>query len=255
MRRHRGGTLATLIALALICVLPATALAVSVTYRLEVVNTWSTTTHPGAFPQDPHFSWLGGGTHSDRVSFWSVGELASPGMEQMAETGVTTMLLGEVQTAVGAGDAFAPVEWRQWFCPSEVTHLSCGSLVVEFEVDENFPLVTLVSMLGPTPDWFVGTDALNLRPGGSWVPSLETTLFPYDGGTISTNAFELGGDPSLEPITLITDDTGQLIGGQSLGAFRFTLVPEPGTALLTAFGVGVLALRRRSRGWRRFKNF
>ena len=42
-----------------------------VTYRLDVDNTWSTSSHPGLFPGAAHFSWLGGGTHNDQISFWN----------------------------------------------------------------------------------------------------------------------------------------------------------------------------------------
>lgn len=70
------------------------------TYRLTIDNTWSEETHPGRIaPDDAHFSWLGGGTHSDRVSFWDVAELASLGMVEMAETGVINTLVGEVTVA------------------------------------------------------------------------------------------------------------------------------------------------------------
>ena len=47
------------------------------TYRLVIDNTWSERTHPGLFPGAAHFSWLGGGVHGDRVSFWQEGEPAS----------------------------------------------------------------------------------------------------------------------------------------------------------------------------------
>jgi hypothetical protein len=63
------------------------------TYRLTVDNTWSETTHPGSFPPDAHFSWLGGGTHTTAVEFWNEGVLATPGIQQMAETGVTDLLV------------------------------------------------------------------------------------------------------------------------------------------------------------------
>ena len=79
-----------------------TSVAQIATYRLTVNNVWSETTHPGNFPTDAHFSWIGGGTHSDTVSFWDAGALATPGIKQMAENGLTTLLVGEVETAITA---------------------------------------------------------------------------------------------------------------------------------------------------------
>ncbi len=89
--------------------------------------------------------------------------------------------------------------------------------------------------------------ALSLRDSSGWVSFLEVPLFPYDAGTISTNAFMLGGVPSNDPITLIDGSGGQLIGPQQIGTFRFVLTPEPGTALLLTVGLAGLALGIRLR--------
>ena len=40
---------------------------------------------------------------------------------------------------------------------------SPGSTQFEFEVSRDYPLVTLVTMVAPSPDWFVGVSALSLR--------------------------------------------------------------------------------------------
>lgn len=202
------------------------ALAETVTYRLTVDNTWSESTHPGLFPSGAHFSWVGGGTHSAAVSFWDTGVLASPGMVQMAETGVTTQLIGEVESAIGLGTASGVLSWQHWFCPSGTTSSSCGSLVVEFDVDDSFPRVTLVSMLGPTPDWFIGVSGLALHDGSDWIDSVSVDLRPYDGGTRDWNIFALGGPLTTpqEPVALITAASGELIGPDSLGSFLFERV-------------------------------
>ena len=89
-------------------------------------NTWSTTTHPGLFPFEAHFSWFGGGTHNVAVSFWSVGELASPGMVEMAETGFTAILRQEIDVARNQGLADADIHQNHWFCPGETTATKCG---------------------------------------------------------------------------------------------------------------------------------
>ena len=61
-------------------------------------------------------------------------------------------------------------------------------------------------MIAPSPDWFVGVSALNLRPDDTWL--LETTidLVPYDAGTDSgANFTSSNADTNPpEPITHIT---------------------------------------------------
>ena len=94
------------------------------------------------------------------------------------------------------------------------------------------PLVTLVSMLGPSPDWFIGVSGLNLRDGNRWKEIVEVDLYPYDGGSRSRdNEFALFGpveDPQL-PIRLITDDDDTLLlGSLPIGRFTFELLtPQP----------------------------
>jgi len=195
-------------------------------YRLTVDTTWSEATHPGAFPPDAHLSWVAGGTHAAGVSFWSVGALASPGMVQMAETGVTLILEGEVAAAVAAGTADQVLAWHQWFCPQGTSNPSCGPGVVEFDVDAGHPRVTLVTMLGPSPDWFAGTNGLPLRQDGAWVDELVVPLHPFDAGTRDANAFALFGAHTVppEPVSTITAASGQLVGPGSLGTFTFTRI-------------------------------
>ena len=206
--------------------LTGSAAANTATYQLVVENTWGTATHPGAFPDLGHFSWLAGGTHNDQVSFWEVGQTTSPGMTQMAETGHTEMLRDEVAAAISAGTAGGSVHWEHWFCPSETTFSSCGDTTVTFTIDSDFPLLTLASMLGPSPDWFIGVSGLALREEGQWHDEVIVDLFPYDGGTRSANLFELGGpqNSSPQPISPITAASGQLVGPQQMGTFTFTLL-------------------------------
>jgi len=226
------------------CLVTTPVLAETATYRLTVDNIWSEATHPGAFPAGAHFSWLGGGTHTAGVSFWADGGLASPGMVQMAETGVTFTLVAEIAAAIGAGTAYQTVNWTHWFCPDDTTDSSCGKLVVEFEVDDGFPLVTLATMLGPSPDWFVGVSGLALHDGLNWINDLTVDLYPYDGGSREANAFALFGPLTIpqEPISLITAGSGQLVGPGLLGTFRFQRLGATAVPAMGAWATGVLML-------------
>jgi hypothetical protein len=190
--------------------------------------TWSEADHPGAVPEYAHFSWLGGGTHDDLVSFWSPGALASPGMVQMAEIGNTDILSTEVAAAVEAGHADAVLQWQQWFCPPVTDVAVCGDETVAIDVSLAFPNVTLVSMLGPSPDLFVGVSGLPLLVDGAWVDELVIDLRPYDGGTRSDVDFTMNGalqDPPL-PIAAVDSFEDHLIGPGSLGTMTFVRIVQ-----------------------------
>ena len=150
-------------------------------YSVTFDATWSAATHP--VPADPHFSALIGGTHAAGVRFWQADRPASDGMEAMAERGSQSPLDLEVGAAIAAGTAQHLL--RGGRPPSS----SPGIDSLEFEISQAFPLVTLVTMVAPSPDWFVGVDSLPLYENGAWVQERTVTLVPWDAGTDSGSDF------------------------------------------------------------------
>ena len=56
------------------------------------------------------------------------------------------------------------------------------SLVVSVRVDAEHPLLSLVAMIAPSPDWFTGVANVDLRENGEWVASKTLELWAYDSG-------------------------------------------------------------------------
>ena len=183
-------------------------------YRVRFDATWSSQTHPDAYPPGAHFSGLVGGTHSGAVSFWEPGGLASPGIESMAETGGQFLLAGEVQTAIEMGTALQTILGGGIGSP--------GNVATTFSVTDEFPLVTVVSMIAPSPDWFVGVHGMSLMENGAWRDDVVVELFAYDSGTDSGQDFLSPNQDTnpQEPIHLITQ--GPFLGTTPLGTFTFT---------------------------------
>jgi spondin N len=159
-------------------VTPAATPAPTARYSVTFEATWDAATHPGDFPPNPHFSGLIGGTHNASVSFWQPGGLASEGIRLMAERGRQSPLDLEVDAAARAGTAQHLL--RGGDVPS-----SPGSVALEFDLSTGFPLVTLVTMVAPSPDWFVGVSGLSLLENGTWVQEKSVDLVPWDAGTDS----------------------------------------------------------------------
>ncbi len=61
-------------------------------YRFTFDALWSAATHPQDFPGDPHFSPLVGATHLATTRFWQEGAVATDGIRDMAERGLTIRL-------------------------------------------------------------------------------------------------------------------------------------------------------------------
>jgi hypothetical protein len=77
---------------------PTSSLA-AVRYRATFRATWSAATHPSDFPATAHFSPLVGGTHNGQVRLWTEGGIATDGIKDMAERGLTSTLSTEVSAA------------------------------------------------------------------------------------------------------------------------------------------------------------
>jgi hypothetical protein len=124
-----------------------------------------------------------GATHVEELSFWSSGGIATGGIESMAETGAVTAFCNEVQAEVDGGRAGGCIRGQ------EASFRSPGTVTLAFDLDEGSPFLTLVSMIAPSPDWFVGVDGIALQQGGCWTPRIETDLVGYDAGTDSGTTF------------------------------------------------------------------
>jgi hypothetical protein len=186
-------------------------------YEVSFDATWSAQSHPRDFPANPHFSPLVGGTHSAREGFWEAGRIASDGIEAMAERGNPSLLADEIRAAVGRGNA-------EFVLRGDPLSLSPGSVGLEFAISDRFPLVTLVTMVAPSPDWFVGVHDLPLLEAGGWVEERRVELFAYDAGTDSGATYSSPDSDTRprQPIALI-DGPPLRLGGRvaAMGAFTF----------------------------------
>ena len=102
--------------------------------------------------------------------------------------------------------------------------------VDDIEVNSEYPLVSFITMIAPSPDWFVGVHDYNLcnTTTGKWLDSRTRDLPPYDAGTDSGPRF---GSPNQitnpkENIHLLTNNTeGSFKGDKPVNRFgTFTFV-------------------------------
>jgi hypothetical protein len=187
------------------------------TYTVTFTATWSDTSHPVSFPTSAHFSGLIGATHDGGVTFWAPGALASPGIQAMAELGAKTPFDTEIAAAISAGTA------RDTLSGGAVAR-SPGSVALDFEIAVTHPRVTLVTMIAPSPDWFVGVAGLSLLANDRWVDSLVVDLRGWDAGTDDGASYIAPNAPSNPHVPIAPLETGPfLVNGEVpiLGTFRF----------------------------------
>jgi hypothetical protein len=207
-----------------------------VEYEVTFDAVWSQATHPESFPPGPHFSGLIGGTHDEGVTFWEDGGIASRGIESMAETGSKSALTSEVNAGISAGHAGALIS-------GEGISRSPGVVTKTFEVDSTYSLVTLVSMIAPSPDWFVGVSGLDVYNGAHWESEIIVPLLPYDAGTDSgVNYTSSNADTNPQEFIGVIDGF-PFTNTDPLGTFTFRLRTGDfdGSGVLDAADINLLS--------------
>ena len=201
---------------------PVSASALMTSYSLTFEADWSVETHPVNFPDDPHLSGLVGAVHNEQAVLWEPGQIASNGVEVVAESGAKTLFLEEINSVIIEGRALSAID--EAGIPE-----SPGQRTIEFEVTADYPLVTVLSMLAPSPDWIVGVHGLNLMQDGAFIDSMTIELELYDAGTDSGTSYT-SEDDNTQPrdiISLVTSDPADsdfINGLPSVG--RFVIVRQ-----------------------------
>ena len=148
------------------------------TYELTLEITWSAETAPFQFPANPHLSRLFGATHNGRYTLFRDGHTASSGLELMAENGRGSVLMAEFAEAARRGRVGTVFEGPN-------LAVSPGAVSATFAATSEHPLLSFVTMIAPSPDWFIGGADLPLLVDGSWIDTIELELWAWDSGTDS----------------------------------------------------------------------
>lgn len=151
-----------------------------VKYRAEITPLWTKENFPIEYPDTslihkPHFSGLIGTAHRADFHLFTEGQMPSPGLERLSEEGKHDPLDAEIKAAVATGAALALAE-------SEPLKDFTQTATAEVSVDGTHPLVTLVAMIAPSPDWFLAVPDVNLMENGAWVSSKTVDAYAWDSG-------------------------------------------------------------------------
>ncbi|KAE8749985.1 hypothetical protein FOCC_FOCC003109, partial [Frankliniella occidentalis] len=162
-------------------------------YEVTFEGLWSRHTHPKDFPAD---SDVIGASHDVEYRFWEYNGMASEGLKQVAERGTTRALETELKAE---SDHIRTIIKARGISYPNVT----GKTFAVFRVDQKNHLMSLVSMIDPSPDWIVGVSGLELcLPNNSWVDHAKINLYPFDVGTDSGLTYIAPDQPTIpqEPI-------------------------------------------------------
>ena len=190
------------------------------TYDISLTTIWNVTDHTSV-PDGAHWSDLIGATHNTANEFMEIGQNASSGIKNVAESGSNGAITSIIGAAMGAGNANQLLQ--DGFPDGAISTTGFSGKVIS----EDFPLITLVSMVAPSPDWFIAINSLTLRSGNNtvnngWKDTFTMDVFAYDAGTDDGSDYTSSNSPN-SPVG-VSMITGSPINGKKMGTITFTYV-------------------------------
>lgn len=169
-------------------------------YNVTFQINWNSQDFPTDYPNNDHFSKLIGWSHKPNNTFFKVGTISSQGIEDMAELGATTPLDNELATKIANNEGLA-------YYIGDNLSSGVGTISQTIEVTKEFSAVTLVTMLAPSPDWYLGVIDINLLEDGNFVTQKTIDGFIYDAGTDDGTTYSSPNSDSSpkQPISLFVN--------------------------------------------------
>ncbi len=193
-------------------------------YKMTFVPTWNSASHPYQYPKGKgHFSGLIGATHKVNFFIFEKGMKPTPGLELLAERGMHPILAKEINAAIKSGKAGTLIETKDAL-RGEVHK----SVTTTFNITKAFPYVSVVAMVAPSPDWFVGISRVKLYQNGEWVPTVTKVAYAWDAGSDNGTTY-LSPDKDANPkgMTKLARTKQFMKNGKlvPVGVFVFTRIP------------------------------
>ena len=191
------------------------------TYKIEFISNWSIATHPTDFPSTAHWSPLVGTTHTNAAQFLQLGLVASPGVEQVAEVGGTSIITTEINALIVGGLAYKIINGSGL----SSSGLGLGTItVINVGVVSSFPYISLLTMIAPSPDWIAQINNLKLTDASdNWLTSISVDVYATDAGTDSGITYDSANDDTDPADNISSLEDTLPFSDQIVGTFVFTL--------------------------------
>ncbi len=152
-------------------------------FEIAVDISWSAETAPYEFPADAHMSGLIGATHHARYVVFRDGLTASSGLELVTENGRASILKAEFAEAKRRRRLGTVIE-------GPALETAPGRITATFTTTRDHSLLSFVTMIAPSPDWFTGVADVELLKDGEWIEATQLPLWAWDAGTDSGDSYQ-----------------------------------------------------------------
>ena len=129
---------------------------------------------------------------------------------------------------------------------TEMVSTPGGSKSTKIMVQNMYSMVSLITMIAPSPDWFVGVDSYDLCGMNGWKEKVTMYLLPWDAGTEDGLTYKLDNTETnpVDVIMRITTDSNSDIGKHANVTFAtvtFTRVEMTPTDSAPGLSAGLFA--------------
>ena len=160
------------------------AVANNATYEITLERAWSQHTHPLEWPGDSaHFSPAIGAVHDGGYTLFATNGTATPGLELLSQRGRVSPFDSEIDAARGKGSVGAMFQLSP-------IHVVGGKSTTRVSASGRYDLLSLAAMVAPSPDWFTGVPAVQLKRDGQWIDQETITLYAWDSGTNNATTYK-----------------------------------------------------------------
>jgi hypothetical protein len=204
------------------------------TYKITFHSFWTAARFPTDFPAgNAHWSRMVGSSHDNRYELWAPGKLASQGVQNVAEQGDISAIKTEMESKLD-GPVYRVFTAATGFSQPASYETSTDS----FLVSGYQSLVSVVSMIAPSPDWFVGLHGVETCVNQKFVQVMNITAHLYDAGTDSGTTYTSGNSAQNPHVNIFRfTNTNPASGpfhnaaGPALHSFGYFLVQKIGDTI------------------------
>ncbi|MCH7524362.1 MAG: spondin domain-containing protein [Bacteroidetes bacterium] len=173
-------------------------LVIEATYKVTFEPIFTEELHPIDYPANAGFSKVFLLVHSNTSSVFTLGDTASAGLKLYAEEGNSSILVTEHTQTEDNVNPTTIVLGTSDVGPTE-------PVVFTITITPSKLLISFVTKISPSPDWFLGVDSFSLENSdNTLVESVSIGLFALDAGTDAGETYTSANSPELSVISIRT---------------------------------------------------
>lgn len=169
---------------------------ITASYSATITTDFTEENFPTDYPSDATFGTIVVITHAPDVNIYSLGQLASEGVEDYVENGDVDALRSFISAQLGEENE------GKFIIQTENTIAANASKTFNLTITPTRSRVTILANINPSPDWFVGVSSFDIIDGETLITNATIGLQAIDAGTSTGDTYTDDGDTENAAISI-----------------------------------------------------